>query len=339
MTTPLALTRTEILAFRRRIGALEQRLPHGPQSLRRAAWAGLQDSMPRAALLSLHARVVGAAPDTWEHASLVQLWGPRFSVYVVAAEDRAIFSRGRLATSGAKRDRAEALAARIDEVLDGDRRSYSEVGRALGVNPNQLRYAAPTGRILLRWEGARRPVIWTVPAPDVEPHEARRELARRHLHVFGPATAEGFAGWAGITAAAGRAAFAALEGEVVPVRTPIGDAWILAEDEELFRRPPGSPAPARLLPSGDAYYLLWGADRELLVEDPTLRDELWTSRMWPGAVLVEGEVVGTWRRSGHRVRVRPWRRLSTTARYAVEAEASGLPLPDLERDIVVHWEQ
>ena len=31
----------------------------GQRSLRRAAWAGLQDSMPRAALLSIHARVAG----------------------------------------------------------------------------------------------------------------------------------------------------------------------------------------------------------------------------------------------------------------------------------------
>jgi hypothetical protein len=41
--------------------ALDERLRPGPDSLRRAAWAGLQDSMPRAALLSIHARVIAAA--------------------------------------------------------------------------------------------------------------------------------------------------------------------------------------------------------------------------------------------------------------------------------------
>ena len=57
MTTPrLNLTRPQILAFRRHVGALDERLPRGRRSLRRAAWAGLQDSMPRAALLSIHAR-------------------------------------------------------------------------------------------------------------------------------------------------------------------------------------------------------------------------------------------------------------------------------------------
>ena len=59
----------------------------GSQSLRRAAWAGLQDSMPRAALLSINARVEGTGPSAWEHPSLVQVWGPRYHVYVVAARD------------------------------------------------------------------------------------------------------------------------------------------------------------------------------------------------------------------------------------------------------------
>src|SRR5260221_6987960 len=70
----LELTRQQILAFRRRVGGLDERVPKGPESLRRAAWAGLQDSMPRAALLSLHARVHEAEPSTWEHPSLAQLW-------------------------------------------------------------------------------------------------------------------------------------------------------------------------------------------------------------------------------------------------------------------------
>jgi hypothetical protein len=62
--TRLELTRAQILAFRRHAGALDERLPSGPHALRRAAWAGLQDSMPRAALLSIHARVRGTQPTT-----------------------------------------------------------------------------------------------------------------------------------------------------------------------------------------------------------------------------------------------------------------------------------
>jgi hypothetical protein len=334
----LDLTRPQILAFRRRVGSLEERLPRGPGSLRRAAWAGLQDSVPRAALLSLHARVEGTTERAWEDASLVQVWGPRFSAYVVPATDVAVFTLGRLPAEGPKRQRAEDVAARLGAVLGSERMPYGEVGRALGVNHNQLRYAAPTGTVLLRWDGARQPVIWTVPPPAMPEQEARLELARRYLHLFGPATPDAFATWAGLTARAGAAAFEALGDELLPVRTPIDEAWLLASDEEPIGEEPGSVAPARLLPSGDPYFLRWGADRELLVTDPQHRGALWTSRVWPGALLIEGEIVGTWRRTQHTVSVQPWRRLSRSAMQAVETEAASLPLPDLDREIVVSWD-
>src|SRR5919204_687444 len=121
MTSPLILTRPQILAFRRRVGALDERLPPGAESLRRAAWAGLQDSMPRAALLSIHARVEGAGPSSWEDPSLVQLWGPRYQVFVVAARDLAVFSLGRLPDDAKGRLRAEETAARLHAHLDGGR--------------------------------------------------------------------------------------------------------------------------------------------------------------------------------------------------------------------------
>jgi hypothetical protein len=294
--------------------------------------------MPRAALLSIHARVKGTRPSTWEDPALVQLWGPRYSAYVVAARDLAAFSLGRLPDDARGLQRTERLAARLRAFLGGRRMTYGQAGRALGVTPNSLKYAAPTGTILIRWEGARQPTIWTVSPPDVSPGEARLELARRYLHVFGPAHPEAFARWAGIAPRAGRAAFDALRGALIPVRTPIGDAWILARDEEPFRAALRPAAPARLLPSGDAYFLLQGADRELLVPDANQRRALWTPRVWPGAILVDGEVIGTWRRADATVSLQPWRRLSRAQRDAVEAEAASLPLPGIAGPILARWE-
>ena len=335
----LDLTREQILAYRRSVGALDERLPPGPDSLRRAAWAGLQDSMPRAALLSIHARVEGTEPSTWEDPSLVQLWGPRFNAYVVAAPDHAVFSLGRLPDDAKGRRSAHEMAARLDGFLAGRRTTYGEAGRSIGIHPNALRYAAPTGTVLIRWEGARQPTVWTVPPPEVDPRDARLELARRYLHVFGPGAPEAFAQWAGIRPPArGRAAFDTLAESLTPVRTPVGDAWILASDEPTFRAPAGPAAPARLLPSGDAYFLLQGRDRELLVPAPDRRPELWTPRVWPGAVLVEGEIVGTWRRANADVTIQSWRRLSPAEREAVEEEAASLPLPGVLGRIRLRWD-
>src|SRR5438874_5754096 len=112
----LSLTRTQILAHRRQVGLLDERASRGAASLRRAAWAGLQDSMPRAALLSIHARVEGTEPSTWEDPSLVQLWGPRFSAYVVAARDLAVFTLGRMPDDSGTQRTAADLAARLNNL-------------------------------------------------------------------------------------------------------------------------------------------------------------------------------------------------------------------------------
>jgi DNA glycosylase AlkZ-like len=334
---PLQLTREQILRHRRAAGALDRKLPAGRESLRIAAWAGLQDSMPRAALLSIHARVEGTEPTTWEDPSLVQVWGPRFQDYVIDAEDLAVFTLARLPEDETGVKRANEAASRLHEFLEGRHMSYGEAGRAIGVDPNSLRYGTTTGRILIRWEGARAPIVWTVPQPEMDPFEARLEMARRYLRVFGPGTADGFAKWAGIKSPRAQKAFDALEPTLIAVRSPIGDAWILPDDEASVQAKARPPAPARLLPSGDAYFLAWGAERELLVPDAKERSTLWTSRVWPGALLVNGEIVGTWRRDGAHVAIEPWRALSAKEREAVEAEATSFPLPGLVGQIRVRW--
>jgi hypothetical protein len=172
----------------------------------------------------------------------------------------------------------------------------------------------------------------------MDPRNARLELARRYLHTFGPATAVSFARWAGILPGEARTAFEALAGALTPVRTPIGDAWILDEDMAEFRSPSGPTAPARLLPSGDTYYLLWGADRKLLVPETKRQAALWTTRVWPGALVMKGEIAGVWRRSAAEISIEAWRRLSRAEREAVDAEAVSLPLPGLNAAITVRWD-
>ena len=326
---PLELTRAQILSYRRTVGALDERLPLNATSIRRAAWAGLQDSMPRAALLSLHARVKGIGPSAWEHPSLAQIWGPRWSAYVVAARDAAVFTRGRMPDNEKDRLRFEDLAERLDRLLRRDRIRFGDVAPALSLpHHNYIRYATVTGRLRIRWEGARQPLLWTVPSPTLAYGRARLELARRYLHVFGVGTAATFGTWAGLRPASAESAFDGLAGSLTPARTPIGDAWVLSSDEAAIRAAPKRSASARLLPSGDTYFLLQGRERELLVPAAKQRSRLWTSRVWPGAVLIGDEVVGTWRRGGVLVAIEPWRALTRTERDAVEQEALSLPLPD-----------
>ena len=338
MAPPFALTREQILAHRRRVGALDRRLPPGPNSLRRAAWAGLQDSMPRAAVLSIHARVTDTRPSTFEDPSLVQVWGPRFSAFVVAAQDRAVFTLGRLPDDERRLRRAQDMADRLEAFLGGRRMPYEQAGREMGLNPNTLRYAAPTGRVLIHWDGARSPTIWTVPPPD-DGRARRTPRARAPVspHLRARAERTRSATGRGSSRRARTTSSMRWRASCVPVRTPVGDDWILAADESSFRASPEPPAPARLLPSGDAYFLAWGADRELLVFDADRRPILWTPRVWPGALLLEGEIAGVWRRQQANVSIEPWRSLTPAERQAIEAEAVSLPLPGLEGAIVTRW--
>jgi hypothetical protein len=49
--------------------------------------------------------------------------------------------------------------------------------------------------------------------------------------------------------------------------------------------------------------------------------------VWPGALLLDGVIAGTWRRAGTVVSIDPWHRLSAAERRAVDAEIAALPLP------------
>ena len=324
----LEVTREQILAFRRKTNALDKRLPKGKRSLRTAAWAGMQDSMPRAGLLSIHARVEGAHPLVWDDPSLIQVWGPRYQVYVVAAQDHPLFTLARLPDSGKLRERAFDLTARLERVMGEERMRDRDAAPAIGVG-NAIRYATLTGRLAIRWEGARAPVVWLVPEPGISARDALLELGRRFLHVYGPSTRAAFARWAGVDAKNAVTAFAGLKPELIPVQTPLGEAFVLASDEAALREKGAKAAGVRFLPSGDAYTLaLTPEERALIVPDAKQRGELWTPRVWPGALLVSGDIVGTWRRSKRSFTIDTWRKLSAPEGDAVVAEAESLPLPD-----------
>ena len=280
----------------------------------------------------------GITAEVLDDPALAQVWGPRYTAYVVPAGDHAPFTLGRMPAKGRMPARAEDIATRAEAYLEGRKLRVDDVAGVLGVG-NGIRYGTLTGRILIRWAGAREPTIWTVPRPEMSTAQALQELARRYLHVFGPSTVDAFIRWGGLDAPAAHTAFDALAPTFLTVRTPLGDAQVLAEDLPTLREPPIPTDVARLLPSGDPYYLLWGADRSLLVGERARRDELWTTRVWPGALLFGGEITGTWRRNKAVVVVTPWRRLSLQERTAIEAEAASLPLPDVSVTPAVNWDE
>src|SRR5215510_8293735 len=98
---PLVVRRGQAIAYRLAANDLVTRLP--PGSYERAARHALQDSYPRSALLSLHARVEGCEPSAWEAERLIQTYSPRAAVHVLPVADWAVYTVGRLPLDPAAR--------------------------------------------------------------------------------------------------------------------------------------------------------------------------------------------------------------------------------------------
>jgi hypothetical protein len=106
--------------------------------------------------------------------------------------------------------------------------------------------------------------------------------------------------------------------------------WVLRTDRSRLER--AAPVETvRLLPAGDPY--LASADRALLVPEPRFRSELWPKSVWPGALLVNGELVGMWRRQVGRVTVRAWRKLEPEIKDAVKEEVSRIPIESASKEV------
>jgi hypothetical protein len=127
--------------------------------------------------------------------------------------------------------------------------------------------------------------------PTSDAAAPRAELVRRFLHCYGPSTPRRFAEWTGRSLRDAKAAFELVDRELVEVRVAEGRAWLLSSDQKAMESPP-RPSGVRLIPSQDPY--LQQRDRTVLLEDDVARKRLWRPVRGPGAVLVDGEIVGAW---------------------------------------------
>ena len=335
-----SITRENVLGFRQRATYLHRRLPR--DRLVEAAFAGLQDSSPRSAVLALHARVTHVSPSAWKDSRFVQVWGPRGAVYVVPSHDVAVFTLGRLPRNPALRASVRAAADKARRAFRArqarPRRALSD--RGAEVNFRELRIASMTGAVRIEWDGAT--TSWRLVEPPTEsPESARLELARRFLRSVGPSTPKEFAwwtgGWAGSFGSPPRGEFSdaqqtfhSLERELGEVELDGRKRWVLRTDFPRLERAVPIEA-VRVLPPGDPF--LASADRALLVPQTRFRSELWPKSVWPGALMVNGEIAGTWRRQVGRVTVRVWRPLESEVKEAVEEEVSRMPIESAKKEV------
>jgi hypothetical protein len=164
--------------------------------------------------------------------------------------------------------------------------------------------------------GTSPPVLRPVPGlTPVETVPERLDVVRAYLRLLGPATPTHVAGYLDAPTADVRARWPE---DAVEVTVDGERRWLLADGAEPEADP---PAVVRLLGPFDLF--LQARDRSLLVDDGSRAKELWPVLGRPGAVLVDGDLVGTWRarKSGSRtdITVHRWARVPR-ARVAEQAD-------------------
>lgn len=172
------------------------------------------------------------------------------------------------------------------------------------------------------------PATWVPGGIDTpDPADALREVTRRFLAAYAPATAEDLALWWGVGPARGRRMLAALGDEAVEIDVEGQLAWMLGREVRTMTRA-RSRNTARLLPAFDPWVVGASRNAPALVEQRhktrVYRPQGWISPV----VLVNGRMAGVWRhtRKGRRleVEIEPFGRFPAWARAQLEAETKRL---------------
>jgi hypothetical protein len=291
------------------------------------------------ALWSLGLRTPGStAVDVqraFDDGELVRSWPFRSTLHVVAADDVgwmvALTGDRELAkTAGRHRQlgleasdfaRAEAIAR---DRLRGTRLERRELLTAFadeGMDVSGQRGAhllvrlAQSGVAVLTGKDTWRLLEDHVPSPRrLDRDAALAEIARRFLTARGPATDRDLAWWTGLTLTDVRAAIAAVDDEFDRLEL---DGVVYRMRSGLAEAAPG----IHLLPGFDEY-LLGYTDRSAPLDGRPLSDVVPGSNgMFLATILVDGRVVGTWRRSvgraGVTVDLAPFAALTERARRGV----------------------
>jgi hypothetical protein len=316
---------------------------------------GLHAQVMSSAELSLWARIDGLPRDAldgalWKRRRLVKLWAMRGTLHLLPASELEIW----LSALGTITNRGMTGYPEIDELSEAVGRALEgriltreelavEVERATGSSTyaewigsswgSYLKPACFRGRLCFAAseDGRARftsPASWLGrPLEQPDPDEALRDVTRRFLAAYAPATTMDLRLWTGFAAVRVRKALAALGEEVVEADVGRDRAWVLTRDLRAMSRTEPEDT-ARLLPAFDPWTV--GASRHHAAQyDPRHHLRIYRPQGWLSPVLlVNGRMVGVWRhtRKGRKltVELEPFGRLPAWARAQLESEAARL---------------
>ncbi|MDP8956521.1 MAG: winged helix DNA-binding domain-containing protein [Actinomycetota bacterium] len=322
---------------------------------------GVHAQVSSAAELQLWARMEGITPKQirdalWKKRTLARTWCMRGTLHLLAGSDLPLYVAA-LQTHDRWWKGAWLKFVGMSEVQL--RQLLEAIRRSLGARPltrvelaeEVADVAGPWGRdrMLSNWGEMLKPAAfhgWLMSGPprgqsvtfvrpdrwlgeweEPDPDDAWREIVRRYVRTYGPATREDFARWWGMQPATAGRILKASSDELEEVDVEGYRAWALAADiRRMQKAAPGGHA-VRILPAFDVY-VTGSRPKESLVqkrfEPRVYRQAGWVSPV----VLVDGKVAGVWSHE-HATRrvdvsVEPFQRLSSGQKKEIIEEADRL---------------
>jgi hypothetical protein len=321
---------------------------------------GLHAQIQSSAELQLWARVNGVSTGDlqaglWEERTLARSWSIRGTLHVLTAEDLGLYvaalsqhdrwwkgawlrmigmSEHELRTTldairdslGARPITREQLAEKVAAKVGSKSEEKMMSGWGEMLKPaafhGYLCSGPPRGQTVTFVRPDRWLRSWAVP----DANAAWREIVRRYLRAYGPATREEFARWWGMQPAAAGRVLKALGDDLSEVEVDGRRAWVNAKDVTALKK--ASPAKGlRLLPAFDVYVA--GTRPRASLVDSRFEDRVYRQAGWISPViLIDGRIAGVWKhdRNGRRVEidVSPFGKLSSARRKAIGEEADRL---------------
>ncbi len=163
---------------------------------------------------------------------------------------------------------------------------------------------------------------WVGEPPQIRA-DAEKELVRRFLRCYGPATVDSFMSWLGSSKRQALRLWSALSDEMTPVEVCGKAAGMLSADMDSLLNAELSDEKLVLLGAHDPYLDM--RDREVILENKAFHKHVWKLVANPGAVLKGGQVVGTWKGRTEKDRLTVsaslWERALPRERHRLEALA------------------
>jgi hypothetical protein len=123
--------------------------------------------------------------------------------------------------------------------------------------------------------------------------DADKELMRKFLHCYGPATVDCFMNWLGCSPQQARRLWNTILDEIVPVQVGGKTCYMLSVDMDSLLSAESDEKKLILLGAHDPYLDM--KDRTIILENKFFHKTVWRFVANPGAILKGGRIIGTWK--------------------------------------------